>query len=94
MNLQVNKPDKGNTDDYKDKPKMNRLNLFRCKLVPIGKERTTELKEAKVSKDGKVSKDAKIFPIVPHIMNFDGCSKGNPGLAGIGAVIYLSLIHI
>ena len=74
MNLQEN-----NTDDYKDKKEMNRLNLFRCKLVPIGKERTTELKD---------TKDAKIYPIVPHIMNFDGCSKGNPGLAGIGAVIY------
>jgi len=23
-----------------------------------------------------------------HKMNFDGCSKGNPGLAGAGAVIY------
>lgn len=23
-----------------------------------------------------------------HIMHFDGCSKGNPGLAGAGAVIY------
>ena len=82
MNLQENKTDKSNTDYYKDKKEMNRLNLFRCKLVPIDKERTTELK------DTKVSKDAKIYPIVPHIMNFDGCSKGNPGLAGIGAVIY------
>lgn len=82
MNLQENKTDENKTDDYKDKKEMNRLNLFRCKLVPIGKERTTELK------DTKVIKDAKIFPIVPHIMNFDGCSKGNPGLAGIGAVIY------
>jgi ribonuclease HI len=32
--------------------------------------------------------DAKVYPISPHIMNFDGCSKGNPGFAGIGAVIY------
>jgi ribonuclease HI len=86
MNLQENK-----TQYNKYKKEMNRLNLFRCKLVPIGKERTTELKDTKdvkVSKDGKVAKDAKIFPIVPHILNFDGCSKGNPGLAGIGAVIY------
>ena len=63
---------------------MNKINLFRCKLVPIDKERTGK----KVSKDVKVSKDAKIFPIASHIMNFDGCSKGNPGFAGIGAVIY------
>jgi ribonuclease HI len=32
--------------------------------------------------------DAKVYPFSPHILNFDGCSKGNPGLAGIGAVIY------
>ena len=32
--------------------------------------------------------DAKVYPISPHILNFDGCSKGNPGFAGIGAVIY------
>ena len=32
--------------------------------------------------------DAKVYPFSPHIMNFDGCSKGNPGFAGIGAVIY------
>jgi len=30
----------------------------------------------------------KIFPICEYTMHFDGCSKGNPGPAGIGAVIY------
>jgi ribonuclease HI len=30
----------------------------------------------------------KIFPEFDYKMNFDGCSKGNPGLAGAGAVIY------
>ena len=30
----------------------------------------------------------KIYPQVNHVLNFDGCSKGNPGKAGIGAVIY------
>ena len=30
----------------------------------------------------------KIYPETGFIMNFDGCSKGNPGLAGAGAVIY------
>jgi ribonuclease HI len=33
-------------------------------------------------------KNSKIFPEYDYIMNFDGCSKGNPGLAGAGAVIY------
>jgi ribonuclease HI len=36
----------------------------------------------------KDKKDAKIFPISEFTMNFDGASKGNPGLAGAGAVIY------
>jgi ribonuclease HI len=30
----------------------------------------------------------KIYPEIGFIMNFDGCSKGNPGLSGAGAVIY------
>jgi ribonuclease HI len=32
--------------------------------------------------------DAKIFPSPEFIMNFDGASKGNPGLSGAGMVIY------
>ena len=34
------------------------------------------------------SNDAKIYPICEYTLNFDGCSKGNPGYAGIGIVIY------
>lgn len=30
----------------------------------------------------------KIFPEFNYRLNFDGCSKGNPGMAGAGAVIY------
>jgi ribonuclease HI len=30
----------------------------------------------------------KIYPKFDYTLNFDGCSKGNPGLAGAGAVIY------
>ena len=30
----------------------------------------------------------KIYPEHSFVMNFDGCCKGNPGLAGAGAVIY------
>jgi ribonuclease HI len=29
-----------------------------------------------------------------HVLFFDGCSKGNPGLAGAGAVIYKNGIEI
>jgi ribonuclease HI len=31
---------------------------------------------------------SKVYPEFNFIMNFDGCSKGNPGVAGAGAVIY------
>ena len=31
---------------------------------------------------------SKVFPEFDFIMKFDGCSKGNPGIAGAGAVIY------
>lgn len=30
---------------------------------------------------------SKIYPRCEYVLNFDGCSKGNPGPAGIGAVI-------
>ena len=31
---------------------------------------------------------SKIHPEFEYLLKFDGCSKGNPGLAGAGAVIY------
>jgi len=34
------------------------------------------------------AKESKIFPICEYTLHFDGCSKGNPGYAGIGIVIY------
>jgi len=30
----------------------------------------------------------KIYPKLQYKLHFDGCSKGNPGVAGIGAVLY------
>ena len=33
-------------------------------------------------------KESKVYPICEYTLNFDGCSKGNPGYAGIGIVIY------
>ena len=32
--------------------------------------------------------DPKIHPLPNYVLHFDGCSKGNPGKAGIGAVLY------
>ena len=34
------------------------------------------------------SSEVKIYPSTEFVLYFDGCSKGNPGQAGIGAVIY------
>jgi ribonuclease HI len=33
-------------------------------------------------------KYAKIYPEINYKLQFDGCSKSNPGIAGAGAVIY------
>jgi len=33
-------------------------------------------------------KGPKIFPEIEYKLQFDGCSKSNPGIAGAGAVIY------
>jgi ribonuclease HI len=33
-------------------------------------------------------KFSKIFPEIEYKLQFDGCSKSNPGIAGAGAVIY------
>ena len=33
-------------------------------------------------------KNAKVFPEIEYKLQFDGCSKSNPGIAGAGAVIY------
>lgn len=35
-----------------------------------------------------VKNETVIYPETNFVMNFDGCSKGNPGLSGAGAVIY------
>jgi len=34
------------------------------------------------------SSNSKIFPKLEYLLKFDGCSKGNPGLAACGAVLY------
>jgi len=39
-------------------------------------------------KSDESNKIFKIHPEYDYKMNFDGCSKGNPGLSGGGAVIY------
>lgn len=36
----------------------------------------------------KTISESKIYPTTEYVLYFDGCSKGNPGPAGIGAVIY------
>jgi len=41
-----------------------------------------------------VNTHSKIFPILEYVLYFDGCSKGNPGPSGIGAVIYKNKIEI
>lgn len=37
--------------------------------------------------------NAKIYPEIMFKLQFDGCSKGNPGLAGTGSVIYNNITN-
>jgi ribonuclease HI len=42
-----------------------------------------------IRRNNKISKkEAKIYPLSEYTLNFDGASKGNPGLSGAGMVIY------
>ncbi len=36
----------------------------------------------------------KVAPVIEYCLKFDGCSKGNPGPAGAGAVIYKNDLEI
>jgi ribonuclease HI len=38
--------------------------------------------------------NSKIYPDYEYKLNFDGCSKGNPGLAGAGAVLYKNNVEV
>ena len=38
--------------------------------------------------------NSKIYPEYEYKLNFDGCSKGNPGLAGAGAVLYKNNVEV
>jgi ribonuclease HI len=42
----------------------------------------------KIKTKTNITNNAKIFPELDYLLRFDGCSKGNPGKAGCGAVIY------
>ena len=48
----------------------------------------------KHANDANDANDAKETGFAPHTMAFDGCSKGNPGRAGAGAVIYHNQVEI
>lgn len=36
----------------------------------------------------------KVYPKIEYLLRFDGCSKGNPGLAACGAVLYQNEVEI
>ena len=44
-------------------------------------------KELEKEKEKEEEMYAKIYPKCEYVLHFDGCSKGNPGPSGIGAVI-------
>jgi ribonuclease HI len=48
---------------------------------------SSPLNASKPSNPLHIEMSAKIYPSCEYVLHFDGCSKGNPGPAGIGAVI-------
>ena len=76
------------------------FNARSARIIPIiidDKEETKEEKGFNMETDINITTVShiallmnKIYPIRPieYIMKFDGCSKGNPGPSGAGAVIY------
>jgi ribonuclease HI len=58
------------------------------KLIDKMKPRKIDFKYIPSVKPIQNIQYAKIYPEFEYRLNFDGCSKGNPGLGGAGAVIY------
>ena len=54
----------------------------------MSKSKPISLDEVVVPIFRSKTKAAKVYPRTNHSLYFDGCSKGNPGQAGIGAVLY------
>ena len=48
---------------------------------------SSPLNASKPSNPLQIEMSSKIYPLCEYVLHFDGCSKGNPGPAGIGAVI-------
>ena len=66
---------------------LNNYILLLVLIIIIMKTLTNKiiLPKLKLTSDEKF---AKIYPEVDYKLQFDGCSKSNPGIAGAGAVIY------
>ena len=46
------------------------------------------LPKVKIISNEKSQNYAKVYPELDYKLQFDGCSKSNPGVSGAGAVIY------
>lgn len=57
-------------------------------------KKTNSLDEIAVPVFRSKTKAAKVYPRTDFSLYFDGCSKGNPGHAGIGAVLFEGNIEI
>lgn len=59
-------------------------------LSPFTNIKLKQIKEMMQMLTNNIRKmsDPKIHPLTSYVLHFDGCSKGNPGKAGIGAVLY------
>jgi ribonuclease HI len=54
---------------------------------PLNKTSSPKKTSSPLTNPLHLEMSAKIYPTCEYVLHFDGCSKGNPGPAGIGAVL-------
>jgi ribonuclease HI len=68
-------------------PVLRQTNITKYTIKsPSSKPNSTKT-SSPISNPLQVEMSAKIYPSCEYVLHFDGCSKGNPGPAGIGAVL-------
>ena len=71
-------------------PVLRQTNITKYAIKsPSSKTKTSSPKKASspLTNPLHLEMSAKIYPTCEYVLHFDGCSKGNPGPAGIGAVL-------
>ena len=69
-------------------PRINDMNNFIQKTEQKNNQKTNQKTDSKINKDNSIIEKKNNNSQKRYVMRFDGASRGNPGEAGAGAVIY------